>query len=326
MGKRYKKADTAGVNQLISWISANPIESAIPSRMIAKAHELGYDPRDLIDSALGSVKLDKSGARLSEDIVDILNQVYSEDKTPGARYVIEPSEAYTKKGKEVSEALKGNVGVATSKNFGRSTSLPDYSAITMPWTEQQKIKAITDAGHELRHSAENLTIPNSVMLNPNPYTKGHHVRDVYETSELNREVRGLSEDPKFLKEIEKQSKKSFLKSSPFQRLFSYLGPFGTAVLAGAALKSGDTLGAALEVGSAADPTGVVDAVAEARRRYKLKDPEEIKKVMREDKYSAMGSALSPSDIILDQLEDSEDEEEVSVQNEIEKTRKKLGYK
>lgn len=325
MAKRYKKADAAGINQLISWISANPIESAIPSRMIAKAYELGYDPRDLIDSALGSVKLDKSGARLSQDIVDILNQVYSEDKTPGGRYVIEPAEAYTKKGKEVAKSLDGNVGVATSQNFGKSTSLPDYSAIRLPYSEEQKIKAITDAGHELRHSAENLTIPELIMTNPNPYTKGHHARDIYETSELNREVRGLAEDPKFLEQIEKQNKKSFLNPSIFTRLFSYLGPVGAAILAGASLKSGDTFGAALDLGSAADPFGVVDVAAEARRRSKIKDPKEAKKVMREDKYSALGPALSPSDIMLDKLEDIE-EEEMSVQKEIEKRKNKLGYK
>jgi hypothetical protein len=324
MAKRYKKADTAGINKLLSWISANPLESAIPSRMMAKAEELGYDPRDLIDSALGSVKLDKSGAKLSEDIVDILNQVYSEDKTPGKRYVIEPFEAYTKRGKEVVDALKKDVGVAVSKDFGKPTSLPDYAAIRMPWTESQKMKSIADAGHELRHSVESLIIPEVVMKNPLPYTEGHHAKGIYETSELNREVRGLEEDPKFLKEIEKQSKKSFLKVNPFQRLFSYLGPIGTLALAGSALKSGDTLGATLKAGSALDPTGVVDVIDEARTRSKIKDPREIKKVMREDKYSAMGPALSPSDIMLDQLEDMEDEE-VSVEKEIEKRRKKLGY-
>lgn len=298
---RLKKADSAGISKLLSWISANPLESAIHSRLMAKAQEFGYDPIDLIDSALGSVKLDKSGALMSQDITDILNQVYEDDPTPGRRYVIDPREAITRRGKEVAGSLKGNLGVAQSINTGRSRSLPDYAAIRMPYTEADKLKAIADAGHELRHSSDSLIRPDLKMLNPNPYTEGHHYGDIYETSELNREARNLPKDEKTAKEILKRSKKSMINSTPFMRLRSILSPLAAGAGLYSALQSKDTLAAGLEGAALLDPTGVADAAAEINRRLKM-SPEEQENQQKEDMINILPEGLWQEQQMLNDLE------------------------
>lgn len=88
-----------------------------------------------------------------------------------------------------------------------------------------------------------------------------------------------------------------------------IGPIAGGLGAYSALKSGDAAAAGLNLASIIDPTGISDAALEVKERLKEKDPKEIKKIMREDKYRAMGSALSPSDIMLDQLDDIEDKKE-----------------
>lgn len=108
----------------------------------------------------------------------------------------------------------------------------------------------------------------------------------------------------------------FKRNFPFENLQNVLkkgikgiksiGPIAGGIGAYGALKSGDTAAAGLNLASMLDPTGISDAALEVKDRLKEKDPEEIKKIAREDKYKAMGIALSPSDIILDQLEDIKD--------------------
>lgn len=88
-----------------------------------------------------------------------------------------------------------------------------------------------------------------------------------------------------------------------------IGPIAGGLGAYSALKSGDAAAAGLNLASIIDPTGVADAALEVKERLKEKDPKEIKKIIREDKYRAMGSALFPTDIMLDQLEDMEDKKE-----------------
>lgn len=111
----------------------------------------------------------------------------------------------------------------------------------------------------------------------------------------------------------------FKRNFPFENLQNVLkkgvkgikgiGPIAGGLGAYSALKSGDAAAAGLNLASIIDPTGISDAALEIKERLKEKDSKEIRKIMREDKYRAMGSALSPADIMLDQLEDIEDKKE-----------------
>lgn len=320
--KRLKKADTAGINKMINIITSNPLMES--EELIRKAREMGYDPANLIDQALGAIRYEKmSSVSLDSPIEDILNSIYEKNPTPGKRYILEPKEAYTKRGMQVKEALKNNAGFYSSLPDQKgSRRAPDFMVIKKPYTESEKLKAITDAGHELEHGSEYLIRPDFKSTTEESYVKGHHYDDIYEPKELIREVRELPQDEKTIKEILKQSEKLNVKPSLWGRLRSILGPMAAGAGLYTSLKSGDTLGAALEGTALVDPTGVSDAAAEVYRRSKLKDPEEIKQTMREDKYSAIPGGPSPADIMLDQLEDIQ---ELEVQKEIDKRKKRLGY-
>ena len=298
MAKLSKKIDNKAVDKILAIIANNPMIS--PERLMFEASNLGYDPRELIDTALGSVKYEKSGANLQKDFVDVLNEVYKEDVTPGDRFVIDPREARTKKGKEVAQALEGNVGISSSLEGGKSRYAPDYIAIKKPYSESEKLKAISDAGHEMLHAENFLIRPGFQSKTTQPYSTGHHYGTIYEPSELIREVRNLPVDEKVKKEVLKQSQKVGAKIKPFSKLLSILGPAGALIGAGTALKSGDTLGAALEAGSLADPTGIVDVAAEVNRRSKL-SPEEQEDVSKEDYYSAMPLDVANEQRVLDSL-------------------------
>lgn len=316
MKKTMKKADMTGIDKIIAEIANNPTISS--EALIRKAMELGYDPTDLIDAALGSVKYEKSKASLQKPIEDILNDVFEKNLTPGKRYVIDPSEATSRRGKEVAKALGEDLGVSVSIDTGKSRSIPDYVAVRPSYSDLEKLKNIAHAGHEIEHTTDFLIRPNNVIKTTTPYKKGHHFKEIYEPAELIREVKNLPQDEKVAKEILKQSKKAGLKPHIFSKLRSVLGPLATGVGVYSALKSGDVAGAILNAGALLDPTGVLDAAAEVKDRLNM-SPKEQKQINKEDKYSAMGSALSPSDIMLDQLE------ELEIEKEMQKRKKQLGY-
>jgi hypothetical protein len=295
-----KKADTAGINKLINYVTNNPTVTS--EEMLRKAIELGYEPGDLIDKALGSVKYEKSGANLSKNLEDILNDVYQNDPTPGDRYVVDPMETRYPKSKEFAKNLRGLLGYQTNVDTGKSRKKPKEVVVRNMWDDLGKLQGISSAGHELKHSVDDLIRPGFYPKTDDSFKPGHHYGDIYETSELVREVKDLPENDKVTKEIKKQSKKLNLKApSPFRRLLSILGPVGASIAAGYSLKSGDAMGAGLNLASAIDPTGISDTALEVKNRLAIKDPEEIEKLMLEDKYSAMPGGPSPSDIMLDQL-------------------------
>jgi hypothetical protein len=300
---------------LLAFIANNPTASG--EDVFLKAKSMGYSPMDLIDASLGSVKYDKSGASLDKPLEDILNEVYEKDPTPGRRYVIDPKQVTSKKGKDVLSYLDDDLlGVATSLNTGRERSLPDFIGVRDQSKELEKLKAITHAGHELKHQEDYLIRPNLKMTTPDPYKKGHHFKEVYEPYELIREAKDLPKDEKVVKEILKQSKKAGLKPLPFSRLRSVLGPLGGILGAAGAMQSGDAMSAGLELGSTVDPTGVLDAAAEVNRRLKMPAKEAMKE-SKEDFYSAMPMDIANEQRMLDELD---------VEKEIGKRKQKLGYK
>lgn len=300
--KRFSTITPRAVSQLASYAANTPMVTH--KDLVRKAIEMGYNPYDLIDAALGSVKYDKSSASLKSNLEDILNDVYEKDPTPGNRYVLDPSEAISDKAKEVAKSLEGNLGVATSLNTGRSRSLPNYAAVRNQYNDLKKLQAISHAGHELKHQSDFLIRPDLIMKTEKPFKKGHHYGDIYETSELIREAKDLPKNQKELDEIVKQSKKSFLKPKSFGRLFSLLGkvgPIGAGIGALSALKSGDVGAAALNAASAVDPTGVADAALDIKNRLKM-SPEEQEEAAREDRYSAMPMDIANEQRMLDDLE------------------------
>jgi len=326
MSNFKNKSTYKDIQKIQSMIANDP--SMDSAKLLSEVIKMGYEnPGPIIDAALGSIKIDKSGAPITADITDILNQVYADDPTPGKRYVVNPykESAIGTKAKSVIKNLQdefGDVdqGVAlrnTDRVKGRA--IPKYLAIPDPSfyrdyynlsDELSKLLSVSAGGHEIKHGSDWLIYPNFDPKVSSPHKEGHHAKGIYETDELIRESRDLPVDKKTTEEIAKQSKKLGIKPSLFTRLLSYGGFIGPAVGAGLALKSGDTLAAALHGAAAIDPVGVADAVLDVKNRIeKRHDPEFSKETAREDKYNAMGHAMSPSDTMLDQLEDIKEKED-----------------
>lgn len=300
--KRFSPITPRAVSQFTAYVANTPMVTH--DDLFRKAIEMGYDPKDLIDATLGHVKYEKSSASLKSNLEDILNDVYDKDPTPGRRYVLDPSDAVSERAKDVAKNLEGNLGVATSLNTGRSRSLPDYAAVRNQYSDLEKLKALSHAGHELKHQSDYLIRPNMSMKTEYPFREGHHFGEVYETSELIREAKDLPRNQKELDEIVKQSKKAGLKPSSFGRLFSLLGkvgPIGAGIGALSALKSGDVGAAALNAASAVDPTGVADAALDIKNRLKM-SPEEQEEAAKEDRYSAMPMDIANEQRMLDDLD------------------------
>jgi hypothetical protein len=232
MKKRFSEITPKSIDQFNAYIANTPMVSH--QDLVNKAIEMGHNPHDLMDAALGSVKYEKSGARLEDPLEDILNAVYEKDPTPGKRYVMEPSEAISARGKDVAKNLEGNLGVATSLNTGRARSLPDYAAVRQQYSNIGKLQGIAHGGHELKHQEDFLIRPDIEMKTADPYKMGHHYGGIYEPEELIREVKDLPKDEKVVKELLKQSKKSGLKPSVFTRLRSLVGLLPAAAAAGIA--------------------------------------------------------------------------------------------
>ncbi len=254
--KRFSPIHPTAVSEFTAYVANTPMLTH--EDLVRKAIEMGYDPTDLIDASLGHVKYEKSSASLQNNLEDILNSVYEDDPTPGKRYVIDPSEAISKRGKEVAKSLEGNLGVASSLNIGRSRNLPDYAAVKQQYTDLKKLQAIAHAGHELQHQSDVLIRPNLVTKHKDAYNKGHHYGDIYESSELIREAKDLPRNQKELDEIVKQSKKAGLKPSSFQRLLGMLNPLAMlsqGVSALADIKEGKPNTAAAKLATSFAPMG-----------------------------------------------------------------------
>lgn len=275
--KRFSPITPKAIDQFISYISNTPMVQY--SDLVNKALEMGYDPHELMDASLGSVKYEKSGASLKSPLEDILNSIYEKDPTPGRRYVIDPKEAISERAKEIAKDIEGSVGYASAVPSKRR-ALADYAAVTPRSKDLDKLKGIADAGHELEHLKDFVTRPDFRPKTEQSYKLGHHFKDIYEPRELIREVKGLPEDVKLTKEVIKQSKKSGLKPSMFTRLRSLVGFIPGLAAAGLAAYAPESKAAqvpkkALEEG---DPTSILFP-AEAGAG----EEEEIKKMYEEER-------------------------------------------
>jgi len=275
--KRFSQVTPKAIDQFTSYISNTPLVQY--SDLVNKALEMGYDPHELIDASLGSVKYEKSGANLKGPLEDILNSIYEKDPTPGRRYVIDPSEAVSEKAKEIAKNLEGSVGYASAVPSKRR-ALADYAAVTPRSKDLDKLKAIADAGHELEHLKDFVIRPDFKPKTEESYKLGHHFKDIYEPRELVREVKGLPEDTKVTKEIIKQSKKSGLKPLAFTRLRSLVGLLPGLAAAGLAAYAPDSKAAQVssKVIEEGDPTSMLFP-SEAGTG----EEQEVKKMYEEEK-------------------------------------------
>jgi hypothetical protein len=253
--KRFSEITPRAIEQFSSFIANTPLVTN--EDMIRKSLEMGYDPIELIDASLGSVKYEKSSASLKNPLEDILNAIYEKDITPGKRYVVDPSETVSKKAKEIAKDLEGSVGVASATPSKRR-ALADYAAVTPRKTDLDKLKAIADAGHELEHLKDFVTRPDFRPKTEQSFKPGHHFKDIYEPRELIREVKDLPEDAKLTKEIMKQSKKLGLKPSPFTKLRSVVGLLPGLAAAGLATYAPESKAAQIpsKVLEEGDPTSL----------------------------------------------------------------------
>ena len=304
--KRLSKPTPKAIDQFLAHLTN---ESGILSYedMARKAMEMGYEPNDLIDASLGSIKYDKSGASLEKPLEDILNDIYSKDKVPGQRFIIDPQDVNSKKAKEILQLLQRQnlEGVAVSENFGTGRSLPRFIALKNAKDDLDKLKAISIGGHEIKHLEDYFIRPDIKNYVEDPFKKGHHAKGIYEVDELNREVKNLPEDEKVIKEVLKQNKKNYLKPGLFTKLRGYFGPLANAYGVYSALKAKDSKAAALEAAALVDPTGVADAAAEVNRRLGM-SKEEQEESIKEDFYSGMPEEIANEYRMMDQLKKLEE--------------------
>lgn len=255
MGKSQKNISQItlrDVDKFLAAVTNMPELMSLPSEeasklMWNKALEMGYHPMDMIDAALGSVKYEKSSANLNKPLEDVLNAIYENDPTPGERYVLNPSSVESKKGKELAKELGDALGIAQAERITKGgRGVPEYSLVRDKPTKSitKLLQKITSAGHELRHGMDWLIRPGWHPKNPDPYVIGHHYKDIYEPSELVKEVFDLPQDEKAVKEVLKQSEKLKAKKYPFTRLKGLV-----PLLVGAGLASYSDQSKAAEIGS-----------------------------------------------------------------------------
>lgn len=300
--KRLSKPTPRAIDQFLAFLSN---ESGMLSYedMTRKALEMGYEPNDLIDASLGSIKYEKSKANLENPLDEILNKVYSQDKTPGQRFIIDPQDVNSKKAKDILNYLEKNKleGIAVSEDFGTGRSLPKFMALKNAKDDIEKLKSISIGGHEIKHLEDYFIRPDIRNYVEDPFKKGHHAKGIYEVDELNREVKNLPQDEKAVKEILKQSKKSYLKPGVFTKLRGIFGPLANAYGVYSALKAKDAKAAMLEGAALVDPSGIADAAAETNRRLGMSE-EEQKEASKQDFYSAMPAEIADEYRMMDQLE------------------------
>lgn len=238
LSKDYNKS---AVDALSAFIANNPTVQY--EDLVRKSLELGHDPASLIDQTLGSVLVDKNNLNLEKSSEDLLNELYSEDPTPGDRYIIDPNKVKSKKAKQVAADLGTADGVAVA-NRTKSRGVPDFVALRDAKTELEKLNMLTGGGHEFKHIEDWMIRPGFNAVGSFG-EKGHHYGPgTYESQELTRVVRDLPPDEKVAKEIAKRTKD--MPKSNF-KILRALPIIGTAAAGAAALSSPDAMAGAMDM-------------------------------------------------------------------------------
>jgi hypothetical protein len=302
---RDPKVFRRDIEKIISHAANTPLIT--DEDLIRKSREMKYSPRDLLTKALGSVRLDKSSANLSQPLEDVLNQVDESQKTnvPGNRYIVDPSKkAYGSTSREVIEDLGDGAGVAVGKKAKGKRFSPEFMAILDAKNEMDMLDTLGVAPHEEQHLSDFMTRPEYRPVGSS-FQEGHHQKKgIFEGHELIREAKDLPKNARELEEIAKQAKKMGKTVKPWTKLMSVLGtvgPIGALGAAGASLYSGDVPAAVLQGASAIDPTGIADAALTVKQRMDM-SPEDAAKASKEDYYSAMPGDLANEFRVQDQLD------------------------
>lgn len=247
-----KDPNLRAIDALTSYISNNP--GVQYEDLVRKSLELGQDPTNLIDRALGSVIVDKNSLDLSKPTVDLLNETYGSNPVPGYRYVVDPSNVKSATGKEISKYLSGSHGIASGWRYkGESRGKPDFIAIEDAKDEAGKLKALVAGGHELKHSEDRMIRPHFKSSNETGELGHHYGSGTFESQDLIKKVRDLPEDEKTVKEILKRAKGL---DKPSFRVLRGIPIIGTALGAGLAALSGEANAAsALPILGEADSLG-----------------------------------------------------------------------
>ena len=283
--------DFKSIDKLRAYIANNPTADSakIINEATRLAKEYNINPYDLIDTSLGLTTAENKGVNLSGSLEDILNQTM-DTSLPGDKYIVS-SDAKSKLGLQKLKEINGRLGLQTSQIAG-SREIPLEYLVANANSDIDKMKALANAGHELKHGEDGLIRANQ-KYNPKAYQKNHHAGDVYETSELSKQVRELEDDPKVKKELLSQmAKKGLSSGSGFKLLKSVAGALpmvGTAAgIAG--LASGDASAAIPSpLGSLADSEslGAIEGSDESIVENPSYSPEERQSAMERirQKYS-----------------------------------------
>ena len=302
---RDPKVFRRDIDKIIAHAANTPLVT--DQDLMRKAREMKYSPRDLLTKAVGSIRLDKSSANLSQPLDEVLNRIDESQNsiTPGNRYVVDPSQKnYGKVTKEVIEDLGDGAGVAVGKKAKGKRYSGEFMALLDAKNEMDMLDSIGVGPHEEQHITDFMTRPEFKPAGSS-FQQGHHQKKgIFEGHELIREAKDLPKNQKELDELAKQTKKMGLKIKPWTKLMSVLGtvgPIGALGAAGASLYSGDVPAAMLQGASAIDPTGIADAALTVKQRMDM-SPEDAAQASKEDYYSAMPGDLANEFRVQDQLD------------------------
>jgi hypothetical protein len=278
--KRPSQVNIKAVDELIAHIANTPLIER--DEVIRKAKEMGYNPRDLTDAALGSVMLDKRGGDISGEMEDVLNRIYSEDPTPGTRSIVDPSTSRSKLGRELSKRLEGGLGMQTG--FGESNGLfiPEHTIVKEPSKDLiERLSSITNAGHELKHGSEYLG-SGYTEGDPRAYKLTHHAQGIYEPDTLIKEIKNTNDRSKEYEMLTKRARAAGVKANPFIKLLGILNPLAITsqgVSALADIKEGNPNTAAAKLATSLAPMGagqlednLMEEAAIKDKYPKLQDP------------------------------------------------------
>jgi len=278
--KRPSPVNTKAIDEMIAHIANTPLIER--DEVIRKAKEMGYSPSELMDASLGSVMLDKRGGDISGEMEDVLNRIYSEDPTPGTRSIVDPATARSKLGKELAKRLEGGLGMQTGFAEKNNLFIPEHTIIKEPGKDLiEKLKAITHAGHELKHGSEYLG-SGYTEGDPRSYKLTHHAQGIYEPDTLIKEIKNTNDRTKEYEMLTKRARAAGVKPSQFIKLLGMLNPLSIAsqgVSALADIKEGKPNTAAAKLATSLAPMGagqlednLMEEAAIKDKYPKLQDP------------------------------------------------------
>jgi hypothetical protein len=194
------------IQKMSAFIANNPMVQH--EDLVRYALEIGHEPNELITRSLGSVLTEKNSLNLNKPLPDLLNELYSDNPVPGHRYVVDPNDVVSPRGKSVVKDLDGGEGVSVGyrkSNGEAARGNNKFIALKDAKSEADKMRQTAIGIHELDHGQDRIIRPN-FKSRGNVGDLGHHFGPgTSESRNLIREVRDLPVDTNILKEIKKRA-------------------------------------------------------------------------------------------------------------------------